>query len=537
MSAFAATVNNNYFPEWNGNVMDELFKQYERVVIESLITSFGLDALIKDQYGGDVDTIYNVRKYGEDPKITYKNNQNFIDYENRGAYNYDLYHDKNPNYQRMKRETRKNFEATGKPIKDAYTGRNLYFYSRSARCNNGEKQASIDHVNSAHTIHNDRGRVLSGLSGEELANANDNLVFTNASLNSSMGATKENGEVVDIPRYIQLNSDLPENEKNKMTEEYKRANKAYEAKIAHSYYTSPKFWNDTAKMAGNRAVQMGVRQACGFIFTEIWFSVRDELSGMGKPFEFAVALKRIGEGVRQGFENAKIKYKDLIEKFADGAFAGAMASLATTISNIFFTTAENVVRIIRETWVSLVEAIKILFINPDNLLFGERLRATSKIIATGASVVAGVLVSEALEGTPVGAIPVVGEIITTFCGTLVTGIMSCSLLYFLDNSELANKLVSFFDGIPSISAEVNYFIKQAKLFEEYAAELLKIDIQKFKREVEIYEDAVKKINDKMSEEELNLFLKATFENLDIKLPWKSSFSEFMDNSENRLVFE
>ena len=33
----------NFYPDPNENVMSSIFKQYERVIVESLITSFGLD--------------------------------------------------------------------------------------------------------------------------------------------------------------------------------------------------------------------------------------------------------------------------------------------------------------------------------------------------------------------------------------------------------------------------------------------------------------------------------------------------------------
>lgn len=36
---------------------ETLFSEYERVIMHSIITSFGLDFLIKDQHGGDVDVI------------------------------------------------------------------------------------------------------------------------------------------------------------------------------------------------------------------------------------------------------------------------------------------------------------------------------------------------------------------------------------------------------------------------------------------------------------------------------------------------
>ena len=58
------------------NVYDSIFKEYERVVIQSLITSFGLDFLVRDQYGGDVDTVHNVRQISVDKQITYKNGKN-----------------------------------------------------------------------------------------------------------------------------------------------------------------------------------------------------------------------------------------------------------------------------------------------------------------------------------------------------------------------------------------------------------------------------------------------------------------------------
>ena len=38
----------------NGNVFNGIWQSYERVVIHSLITSFGLDFLVQDQQGGDV---------------------------------------------------------------------------------------------------------------------------------------------------------------------------------------------------------------------------------------------------------------------------------------------------------------------------------------------------------------------------------------------------------------------------------------------------------------------------------------------------
>ena len=537
MQPYPVEVGKNFSPSPEENLFDTMFKQYERVVIESLITSFGLDFIVQDQHGGDVDTILNVRKIGEDPAMGYKSLKNKEEYRARGEYDYELYHDQHENYAGLRRETKKGFQSSGTPIDDAYTGRKLYFYSRGASRGNADKQASIDHVLTAHTIHNDPGRVLAGLSGEDLANSRDNLIFTNSGLNSSMGATKnEKGEVVEIPEYIKLHPELPEQTKINMMQQYRAAKASYEAKLWTAYYTSQKFAKDLGKSAANVGVRMGARQVFGFIFAEIWFSVKEELERVEEPFSMEDRLNSIGEGIRRGVKNAKEKYKDLIARFGEGLVSGALASLTTTLCNIFFTTAQNTVRIIRQSWASLVKAAEIILFNPDDLLFGDRICAATKILAVGGSVIAGTTVSDLLSKTPVGALPVVGDIIQTFCGALVSGIMSCTLLCFLDRSQIMRQLVNRFNDVPTMSTSIHYFREQARYFEAYAAELEQIDLEEFQKECGAYEEISAGIDKVSDENQLNVFLRKVFDEYHIPLPWQGDFDTFMSNKENHLVF-
>ena len=76
MDSFVAAANKNFVPNPEEDVMDGLFRQYERVIFESLITSFGLDLFIKDQLGGDVDTLRTVDQIGKNPEMTYKSSAN-----------------------------------------------------------------------------------------------------------------------------------------------------------------------------------------------------------------------------------------------------------------------------------------------------------------------------------------------------------------------------------------------------------------------------------------------------------------------------
>ncbi len=516
--SFAIQSNNGFSPEPEDDVMDSIFKQYERVIIESLISSFGLDFLVKDQHGGDVDTIHNVRQIDKDGKMTYKNKKNQSNYENRGDYNSSEYHS-DKRYIEKNRQIKKNKE--GGNLYDTYTGEKIRMNEKS----------DLDHTISAKEIHDDRGRVLAGLKGTELANSQENLNATNPRTNR----TKKADSMDDfLGKY---GDEYNDGQKKNMQNKDAIARKSYETKLAKAYYTNPQFAKDVTFAAGSVGVRMGIRQALGFVFAEMWFAVKEEFGKIGKEFDFGKLLTAVGNGIKRGFENAKGKYKELFEKFKKGAIAGALSSLTTTLCNIFFTTAKNVVKVIRQSYASIVQAGKVLFINPDNLPFGERMRAIVKILATGASVVAGSLVVEALSKTPIAGIPIVGDVTQSFCGALVTGILSCTLLYFFDRNEMINKLVRALNNIHTIDKEVNYFCEQAEYFESYAAELMNIDLNQFKAETLMYSNIVSDLIESKNDEELNILLKKALNLIGVQIPWEGDFDNFMNNKNQILVFE
>lgn len=548
MKTFTQQLQNDFIVDPEDNVVDSLVSQYERVIVDSIITSFGLDFLLfqgVDQHGGDVDTIHNVRQIGIDPKMKYKEKINEEKYQDRGEYSYASYHQgSKTNYAQMTHEARMEAQRTGKsiPIKDEYTGGTVYVLGKSKGAP-PDKKAQLDHVLTAKTIHDDRGRVLSGLRGEDLADARDDLRWTNASLNTSMGATKDNfGVPVDIPEYIKLHPELPEETKVNMLNGYTAAKASYEAKLRTAYYTSPQFFKDTAKAAGKVGALMGARQLFGFIFMEIWISVRAELNKASSQdnFDIEKALRAIGNGIKQGAVNAKAKYKNLIAQLGEGMVAGALGSITTTLCNIFFTTAKNTVRIIRQAWASLTEATSILLFNPDNLLFGERFRAAAKVISAGASLVVGrtveAAISEAIVKTPLISIPVVCEVTPTFCGVFLTGIMSCTLLHYLDRSKLLNKAIRKLNELPTIELSIMEFKQQAIFFKQYAAELMQIDIDRFEKEVNTFTSLAKQLDVAENEADLNSILKGAYKQLGIMLPWQGDFDAFMQ-SKDHLVFE
>jgi len=443
---FVTAVGEEFDPNPQDNVFDSLFKQYERVIVQSVITSFGLDAFIKDRHGGDVDTIHNVRS-----GVEYKNEANQAAYENRGEYDSHQYHT-----HEKYRATNKHFSEQRKAGKldDAYTGER---FKRN-------ESHDLDHTISANEIHNDPGRVLSGLSGTDLANSPENLNPTNRNTNRSKKAdTMEDF----LERRESRGDGYSDEEKDRMREADQKARDEYNRKINTTYYTSPAFWQDSALAATKTGVQMGLRQTLGFVMTEVWFAVKDALADAAD--DFGEKLKAIANGIKLGFARAKEKFRELLSKFGEGAISGLLSSLATTLINTFLTTAKNVVRIIRQAWASIVEAAKILIFNPDNLPFAERMKAALKIIATGASVVLGSLVQEAVHTAllpHVGAIPALGgvilDVVSMLAGSLCTGFLTVSLLYLIDNNPFGRILQQIDKSIADYKLLAKQFVAYAK---------------------------------------------------------------------------
>lgn len=539
MSSFVAELNKNFEPNPNDNVFASVWNEYEKVIMKSLITSFGLDFLVHDQHGGDVDTIHNVREVGKDPNMKYKNSQNAEDYENRGAYDKVAYHS-DPRYRQIVSKARKEFDESGKKVDDAYVKGEKLVPRRNSSTPR-EKQAQLDHVISAEEIHNDPGRVLAGLSGLDLANSESNLRFTNACLNLNMS----NMSIDEYLKWCKENPDkvnwngkkgepLPPEVEEQLRKEYARAKKDYETKLAKAYYTSPKFVKDTAIAAGSRGVEMGMRQAMGVVFIEIWMACKEEIQALPPGKDLKDMLEAVASGVKKGVEIAKSKDKEILSKFGEGFVSGALASLTTTICNIFFTTAKNLVKCIRQIYASVVEAGKVLLFNPDNLMYGDRIKTSTVILATGASVLVGTAVGELIGKTPIAGIPGVGSVVASFCSSLVSGLLSCTLLVFLDRSKFMNNVIDALNRMPS---EVNNYKEIADALERLAAKLENLDIVKFRADTEKYKAVAIKIGRAESEEEMNGLLLSAYKVFDIKIPWEGDFDSFMGNKSNRLVFE
>lgn len=511
------------------NVFETIWDQYEQVIVESLISSFGLDFIIKDQLGGDVDTIHNVRGSNPETIPAFKNKKYQEAYKGREKYSHKMVDGKDTNFQRIKKEARTSYERSGNvsTVRDAYENKDLYFLGNKKNKHPTDVNANLDHVISAKEIYDDPGRILAGIDAKDLADDKDNLKWTNEKLNKSMGEKS-------IPEYIKSHQELDKNTQQHMMSAYNRSKKNYEHRIAVAYYTSSAFAKDTAIAAGKVGIKMGIRQMLGLILFEMYLGAKNELVIIKPGSSFKEMIVAVGNGIKKGAENAKRKYKEIIERGKEGLTAGLLSSLTTTLCNVFFTTAKNLVRCIRQIYASAVQAMKILLFNPDNLYLGDRIKTATVVIATGASVLVGTSFGEMIAKTPAGMIPVVGQTVVTFSSSLVSGLLSCSFLIFIDRSGFMNKVV---DGLNRIPTEANNYRIIADAMETLAAKIGNLDIEQFKKDTQVFNHVALQIDKCQSEDDLNTVLFSSYKAFDINIPWKGDFDEFMENNDNKLVFE
>lgn len=511
------------------SVFQTILDSYEKVLVESLLTAFALD-FMKAEVGGDVDTIHNVRTMkDENGNPLFKNQQNNLEYENRGEYCHKNVEGPGTHYQNIIHEARVRERESGQPVTDAYESKDLFF-RRGSKNLPTDKATNLDHVLAAKQIHDDPGRVLSGISTKDMADDYSNLKWTNEHLNKSMGDK-------DIPDYIDKHPELSEETKERMMNAYNEAKDVYESRLIREYYfnlNNPKcqqFYKDTCVAAAKQGIEMGITQVVGFILAEIWIVTKEELLSLPPGSSFETILKKTAEGIKKGFESACLKYKVLIQKFGEGFLAGGLSSLITTLCNIFTTTSSFFIKNLRQILACITRSFGVLLINPDDLEVGDRIKLSMIIMATGASAVAGNYVG-VYVGKAVGSIPVVGPILTRFCTALVTGLLSVSFLIFMDRSKFINDLVDMMNRIPS---EVTDMKEINAYLDKYAAELSEIDIEEFKNETDKYCEIAEKIMNTNDDTELNSLLLDFYK--DHQLPWTGDFDSFMSDRNNQLVFE
>lgn len=514
--------------------------ELEKTVVNSLVTSFGLDFLLfKDKLGGDVNTVHNVRQ-----KV-WATDQEKQRYEQRGAYadHAAAYH-QHENYQATGARD-KGLQQEGK-LHDAYRSKTMATH----------EQRNLDHVISASEVHDDAGHVLAELDGVALANQGSNLQTTHESINKSkkqtptaeyvrklpdLIASHEAGLVKDAARLAAMPRNTPEQahraramedriRKNQQKVDALKsidteamlakdavARKAYDAEVNRSYYTSSKFLGASALAACSAGWRMGTRQMLGVVVAEFWFELRSSLpqilEKLRGDFLFPAFFAQIKRTMRNIWTRLQARFQDFLTTFREGVFAGILSSVMTTLFNIFATTSKGVIKILREMWGQLVKAIKLLAFNPEQLPFVELCKAVVTVLNTGVATVLGTIVYAELAA--ICHFPFGGEL-AAFCGALVTGVFTLGLNYFILHSALAGKVWDFAQGLMPHNGVVLKFQAVNAELDHYLGELARLEFNLDPGELEAFEGALSECT---TELERGSVLKAALQTRGLELPF------------------
>ncbi|MDO4769425.1 MAG: hypothetical protein Q4A11_03555 [Brachymonas sp.] len=520
-------------------------QEIERTIVQSIATAFGLDfSLFKDQLGGDVDTINNVRQ-----KV-YASAEEKDRFESRDSYNSPKYHN------------HINYIETGRRNKQLQQEGRLVDGYKNQRMGMNENR-DLDHVISAKEVHDDTGRVLAEMDGVELANQSSNLQSTSSSINRSKkdksmsdylaghqqrledvradiekreerlqklrsDPAKNKGKIRELEDDIRKKknklNDLESIDEKAMMERDREARRAYNLAIDKKYYTSSKFFKKTAIVSGTAAVAMGARQALGLVCAEIWFELKESLpkiiDDLKNKFDLESFFEHIEKTLKGIWLRLELRFKEFFSAFKEGAVGGAMSSLTTTLFNVFATTSKNFIKIIRDMWGHLLRAIKLIVFNPENLSLVDLGKAVVEIFATAISAFVGFAVYAEL--TPlVQAFPLGAEL-ASFAGALVTGLLALGLNYFLLYSSWAKKFWNYLEGLMPYGELLRKYREINAELDSYLAELAKIEFNLDAEDLAAFSD---NLNASADEEERSVVLKKQVEKMGVELPFELGNSE------------
>lgn len=516
-----------------------------KVVTHSLVTTFGLDfLLLEDKKGGGVDTIHNVRN---DVWATETEKEKYRDIE---QYDSDSYH-KDRRYIAKGREDKKTQQAG--ELEDKY---------RSTTIEKHEKR-QLDHIISAHEVHHDAGRVLADIDGVNLANQDSNLASTIAYINNRKSNKSMQEFITELPNTIQLKKEsVLNNEKNlksmpkgtpeqrhkkqqvadnirkeqehidelqsidprAMLKADKLARQSYNRNVGIAYYSSSRFFKGSATDAASKGAAMGARQAVGLVLAEIWFELKDALPAVYRNHKDIFVFEAFWEDIKNTLstilDRVKSRFKDVVNTFKDSFIGGVLASITTTLLNIAFTSSKLIGKLIRESWINLVQAMKLVFFNPGKLAFGDLMREVTRIILASVSTIVGVAINQHL--VTVMTFPF-GTEIAAFLSALFIGLFTVGTGYFLDHSPIMKKLWDFLNSMKDKYDTTLEFMREANVeINRYATELAKIEFNLDVNELQLLSA---NLNLASNEFGRSIVLKNEIKKRNIELPYEMGNSE------------
>lgn len=304
-------------------------------------------------------------------------------------------------------------------IQDEYTGE---FHDA--------KEVDLDHIKSTKEFHDGGGYMLSDSEKRQFAAAPENLAFTHKSVNRSKGSK-------NLGKYSDLNSQL---DKRRTKAAQARAEKTAEkfvpsGTVEKTLFVTGRSMKDGFKSGTNQGLQQALAVFLSEFISATFHEVKDVFNNgiKGKGYDLSW-LEALGARMRNVMDRLLVKWKDVASAFATGALSGFLSAVISALLNMFVRTGKNIVRLIREGFLSLSNALKLLIFPPEGTSFKQAAHEASKILATGLVVSGGIVAGEYLENM-LGGIPFADTISLVLTG-LISGLGSLLVVFMLDKLDL-----------------------------------------------------------------------------------------------------
>ena len=382
---------------YNKDKYDVLFESSKEVLIDQLLSPLKLSR--SDVQGVDRKFEYRREDYVSSPKTVGGDGVSFDTQKKRGkqlATNSD------------------------NQIKDVNTGK---FHHAS--------EMDYDHKNPLKSMHDSGGFMLSDVEKRQLGADSDNLNFTHNSINRAKGS-QDHKEFVDKSN----NADLDKRRTNAVHKQGQKAAEKYipSGKVDKAIFVAKRGAQDGIKTGAKQGLQVAMGSLLSEFISATFSEVKDIFDNGWKNGQYDISWI---EAFALRMNNIKTKllskWKDLVAAFATGAISGFFSAIITALANMFRRTGENIVRLIREGFVSLTKAIKTLISPPEGMTLKQAGHEASKVLASGLVVSGGILVGEILaKGLNIPFADTISMVLTG----LISGLGSLFVVYMLDKLDL-----------------------------------------------------------------------------------------------------
>lgn len=232
-------------------------------------------------------------------------------------------------------------------------------------------------------------------------NHKDNLGYTSRDINQSKNGydlkdwenkTASGKKITNQERY-EIDKELSD-KKYKASKEHisKETGKRATSKVINDLKTST-----PAQIKSS--VGYGAKMAMAKLLKELLKSLIEEFKNNKNSTEsFGVRLKRV-------FNEVISKLKDILDAFVKSSLNSFVSEIVNTIANFFLTTSKRVFKIIRASFTSIVNAIKIIVSNENKYTFKEKAYEALKILSASITLSIGILLEDLIKNAIINLMP------------------------------------------------------------------------------------------------------------------------------------